>query len=83
MKWISFIDGFQSSIQLDFFEIIFDISMEVDGWRLQITLSSEKMEADNYDCLVYEKKMMMDEEHAKREAYSWISAFQEKIKKIL
>jgi len=43
MKWINFVDGLQSTIILSGFEIIFDISDEVDGWRLQITLNSEKM----------------------------------------
>jgi len=83
MKWINFVDGLQSTIILPGFEIIFDISNEVDGWRLQVTLNTEKMEADNYDCLVYEKKCLVDSEHAKREAYSWMSDCWHEIKKCI
>jgi len=81
MKWINFVDGFQAAVILSGFEIIFDISDEVDGWRLQITLNSEKMEADNYDCLVYEKKGLSDLGHAKREAYNWLSWLSDEVKK--
>jgi hypothetical protein len=81
MKWINFVDGLQSTIILSGFEIIFDISDEVDGWRLQITLNSEKMEADNYDYLVYEKKGLSDLGHAKREAYNWLSWLSDEVKK--
>jgi len=41
MKWINFVDGLQSTIILSGFEIIFDISMELDGWRL--TMSQRKL----------------------------------------
>jgi len=83
MKWINFVDGFQAAVILSGFEIIFDISDEVDGWRLQITLNSEKMEADNYDCLVYEKKGLIDCEHAKRAACNWMLECSYEIKKYI
>jgi hypothetical protein len=41
------------------------------------------MEADNYDCLVYEKKGLIDCEHAKRAACNWMLECSDEIKKYI